>query len=300
MPRIAELFEARMPKDVAEIAKIDGFVEVDKLVRGKRQLVIKDPVSGMTEEHNAIPLHKHLAVSKGDFVHKGQKLTEGSIVPHALLEVCGIHELQRHLVDEIQLVYRAQGVEISDKHVEIIIRQMMQKVRITDPGQTPYLVGEQPDRVEFNRINREVSARGERPAEAEPVLLGITKAALETESFISAASFQDTTRILTEAATMGKVDRLAGFKENVITGHLIPAGTGAAKFKNLRLKYLGTEIEPELPAQEEAPRSYDDVAAEWRDADGAEDEFPEETTEVVFDEEELDGFGETDAGIDEN
>ena len=300
LPRIAELFEARMPKDVAEIAKIDGFVEVDKLVRGKRQLVIKDPVSGMTEEHNAIPLHKHLAVSKGDFVHKGQKLTEGSIVPHALLEVCGIHELQRHLVDEIQLVYRAQGVEISDKHVEIIIRQMMQKVRITDPGQTPYLVGEQPDRVEFNRINREVSARGERPAEAEPVLLGITKAALETESFISAASFQDTTRILTEAATMGKVDRLAGFKENVITGHLIPAGTGAAKFQNLRLKYLGTEIEPELPAQEDAPRSYDDVAAEWRDADGADDEFPEETTEVVFDEEELDGFGETDAGIDEN
>ena len=147
--------------------------------------------------------------------------------------------------------------------------------------------------MEFNRVNREVSARGERPAEAEPVLLGITKAALETESFISAASFQDTTRILTEAATMGKVDRLAGFKENVITGHLIPAGTGAAKLQNIRLKYLGTEIEPELPAQEEEERSYDDIAAQWRDADGADEEvLPDEAKEYIVDEE-LDGFGES-------
>ena len=299
LPRIAELFEARMPKDVAEIAKIDGFVEVDKLARGKRQLIIKDPVSGMTEEHNAIPLHKHLAVSKGDFVHKGQKLTEGSIVPHALLEVCGIHELQRHLVDEIQLVYRAQGVEINDKHVEIIIRQMMQKVRITDSGSTDYLIGEQPDRIEFNRVNREVTARGGRPAEAEPVLLGITKAALETESFISAASFQDTTRILTEAATMGKVDRLAGFKENVITGHLIPAGTGAGKLQSIRLKYLGTEIEPELPeAADGGERSYEDeIAGKW---DDSEDEMiPDEAKEFIADDE-LDGFGETEGEIDEN
>ena len=304
LPRIAELFEARMPKDVAEIAKIDGFVEVDKLARGKRQLLIRDPVSGMTEEHNSIPLHKHLAVSKGDFVHKGQKLTEGSIVPHALLEVCGIHELQRHLVDEIQLVYRAQGVEINDKHVEIIIRQMMQKVRITDPGSTEYLQGEQPDRVEFNRINREVTARGGRPAEAEPVLLGITKAALETESFISAASFQDTTRILTEAATMGKVDVLAGFKENVITGHLIPAGTGTARLQSIRLKYLGTEIEPELPAQE-SERSYEEIASEWRASDDGDDDdmIPDEAKELIVDEnlaEEFgDGFGDGEGEIDE-
>ena len=296
LPRIAELFEARMPKDVAEIAKIDGFIEVDKLARGKRQLLIRDPVSGMTEEHNSIPLHKHLAVSKGDFVHKGQKLTEGSIVPHALLEVCGIHELQRHLVDEIQLVYRAQGVEINDKHVEIIIRQMMQKVRITDAGSTDYLVGEQPDRVEFNRVNREVTARGGRPAEAEPLLLGITKAALETESFISAASFQDTTRILTEAATMGRVDKLAGFKENVITGHLIPAGTGTAKLQSIRLKYLGTEIEPELPAQEEeTERSYDDIAAEWRDSDDGDDMLPDEAKELIVEDFDFDdGFDAAD------
>jgi len=183
-------------------------------------------------------------------------------------------------------------VEINDKHVEIIIRQMMQKVRITDPGDTEYFVGEQPDRVEFNRVNRETIARGERPAEAEPVLLGITKAALETTSFISAASFQDTTRILTEAATAGKVDKLAGFKENVITGHLIPAGTGTAKMQSIKLKYLGTEIEPELPAQE-AERSYEDIAAEWRDADDSaeEDILPDEAKELIVDDD-LEGFDE--------
>ncbi|MFA7231265.1 MAG: hypothetical protein WC071_08330, partial [Victivallaceae bacterium] len=247
LPRIAELFEARIPKDVAEIARIDGYVEVDKMARGRRQLLIRDPESGITEEHNNIPAHKHLTVGKGDLVHKGQKLTEGSIVPHTLLEICGQHELQRYLVDEIQLVYRAQGVEINDKHVEIIIRQMMQKVRITDAGNSDYLTGEQIERVDFEKENKAVVARGGKPAEAEPILLGITKASLETESFISAASFQDTTRILTEAATLGKVDILNGFKENVITGHLIPAGTGTELLQTLRLKYLGEELEREIP-----------------------------------------------------
>ena len=263
LPRIAELFEARVPKDVAEIARIDGVIEVDNLVRGRRQIIIRDKISGMVEEHNNIPMHKHLTVSKGDYVRKGQKLTEGSIVPHTLLEICGIHELQRHLVNEIQLVYRSQGVEINDKHVEIIIRQMMQKVRITSSGSTEYLPGEQLDRIEFNRINREMIERGGKPAEAEPVLLGITKAALETESFISAASFQDTTRILTEAATVGKVDVLAGFKENVITGHLIPAGTGTEHMQTLKLKYLGTEIEPDPIEEEAAELTTSDVADQW-------------------------------------
>ena len=298
LPRIAELFEARMPKDVAEIARIDGIVEVDKVQRGKRQLVIRDPESGKAEEYNNIPAHKHLTVGKGDFVRKGQKLTEGSVVPHTLLQVCGIHELQRHLVDAIQLVYRAQGVEINDKHVEIIIRQMMQKVRITESGSTDYLVGEQLDRSEFNRVNREVAERGGLPAVAEPVLLGITKAALETESFISAASFQDTTRILTEAATIGKIDNLNGFKENVITGHLIPAGTGTERMQSIRLKYLGTEIEPE-PEELVQKRSIEDIQAAWRDSDGdsenlkdifaddieGDDEFdlPDEARELVAD-----------------
>ena len=200
--------------------------------------------------------------------------------------------MQRHLVDAIQLVYRAQGVEINDKHVEIIIRQMMQKVRITEPRSTDYLPGEQVDRIEFNRVNREVIERGGKPAEAEPVLLGITKAALETESFISAASFQDTTRILTEAATVGKIDNLVGFKENVITGHLIPAGTGTPRVQNLRLKYLGTEIEPELPAENaEAEQSVSDVAAQWRDSDPdmvPEEEYLAETPEDGFEIEDAD------------
>ncbi len=283
LPRIAELFEARVPKDVAEIARIDGVIEVDNLVRGRRQLIIRDKISGMVEEHNNIPLHKHLTVSKGDYVRKGQKLTEGSIVPHTLLEICGIHELQRHLVDEIQLVYRSQGVEINDKHVEIIIRQMMQKVRITSSGSTQFLPGEQLDRIEFNRVNREMIERGGKPAEAEPVLLGITKAALETESFISAASFQDTTRILTEAATVGKIDVLAGFKENVITGHLIPAGTGTEHMQSLKLKYLGTEIEPEPEiAEETAEPTAGDIAGQWGAADEDGDDTIEET--YIFDE----------------
>ena len=251
LPRIAELFEARNPKNVAEIARIDGVVEVEKTTKNKQKLTIRDRESGMVVEYNSIPSGKTLLVSKGDYVRKGQKLTEGLVVPHVLLEICGIHELQRHLVDEIQLVYRSQGVEINDKHIEIIIRQMMQKVRITNPGDTGYLTGEQVDRWEFREANAAAVARGGKPAEAEPVLLGITKAALETESFISAASFQDTTRILTEAAMVGKVDNLTGFKENVITGHLIPAGTGTGKMQSIRLKYLGKEIEPELVPETE-------------------------------------------------
>ncbi len=287
LPRIAELFEARIPKDVAEIARIDGIIEVDKITRGRRQLIIRDPESLQVEEHNNIPANKHLTVSKGDFVRKGQKLTEGSVVPHALLEVCGAQELQRYLVDEIQLVYRAQGVEINDKHVEIIIRQMMQKVRITDSGSSEYLPGEQLDHFEFERINKEIKERGGRPAAAEPILLGITKAALETESFISAASFQDTTRILTEAATLGKTDYLHGFKENVITGHLIPAGTGTEQMQSLRVKLLGQEIEPELPEPEAAPAAgeeaedLNEIVVDWGDDD---DDFdiPEEEYVAEF------------------
>jgi len=260
LPRISELFEARNPKDMAEIARIDGVVEVEKTTRGRRTLVIVDPESEQREEHTNIPAHKHLTVSKGDTVRKGQKLTEGSVVPQALLDICGPHELQRYLVDEIQMVYRAQGVEINDKHVEIIIRQMMQKVRITESGDSDYLAGEPIDRVDFNRVNREILSRGGEPAQGEPMLLGITKASLETESFISAASFQDTTRILTEAATLGKEDLLKGFKENVITGHLIPAGTGTERLQSVRLKYLGEELEPELP-ELEAVTSDDAITA---------------------------------------
>jgi DNA-directed RNA polymerase subunit beta' len=245
LPRVAELFEARRPKDASEISKIDGLVDFGPSVRGKRCIVIKDPQTGVEEEH-LIPIGKHVIVFKGDFVKKGQQLTEGPIDPHEILEICGPQELQEHLVNEVQEVYRLQGVTINDKHIEIIVRQMLRKVRITEPGDTIFLWGEQIDKIEFDKENQRVDKMGGKPAEAQPVLLGITKASLETESFLSAASFQDTTRVLTEAATMAKVDYLRGFKENVIMGHIIPAGTGYSYHRNLELKPL-----VEIPAEEE-------------------------------------------------
>ncbi len=250
LPRVAELFEARRPKDAAEIAKIDGVVDFGGSVRGKRRILLRDPETGAEEEH-LIPLNKHVIVFKGDLVKKGSQLTEGPVVPHEILDVCGPQDLQEHLVNEVQEVYRLQGVEINDKHIEIIVRQMLRKVKITEPGDTGLLWGDQIDRLEFESENKKVVEKGGKPAEAVPVLLGITKASLETDSFISAASFQDTTRVLTEAATLGKVDYLRGFKENVIMGHLIPAGTGFGIHKNIKLVST-EELLPPLP-QEVAP-----------------------------------------------
>jgi len=255
LPRVAELFEARRPKDAAEIAKIDGVVDLQGNLRGKKKLVIKDAETGAEEEH-LIPLSKHLIVYKGDTVKKGQQLTEGPVVPHEILEVCGPQELQEYLVNEVQEVYRLQGVEINDKHIEIIVRQMLRKVKITEPGDTHLLWGEQVDRTSFEEANQDIEAKGGKPAEATPVLLGITKASLETESFISAASFQDTTRILTDAATLGKVDKLLGFKENVIMGHLIPAGTGFSAYRKIKLLHLGEPVgEPLVSSQPEEERA---------------------------------------------
>ncbi|MCL4787578.1 MAG: DNA-directed RNA polymerase subunit beta' [Verrucomicrobia bacterium] len=249
LPRVAELFEARRPKDAAEISKIDGIVDFGTSVRGKRCIVIKDPQTGVEEEH-LIAIGKHVIVFKGDYVKKGQQLTEGPIDPHEILDICGPQELQEHLVNEVQEVYRLQGVTINDKHIEIIVRQMLRKVRITEPGDTTFLWGEQIDKLEFEAENERVEKMGGKPAEAQPVLLGITKASLETESFLSAASFQDTTRVLTEAATRSRVDSLRGFKENVIMGHIIPAGSGFDQHRKVRLKPL-VEIEEEEPAPEE-------------------------------------------------
>jgi DNA-directed RNA polymerase subunit beta' len=249
LPRVAELFEARRPKDAAEIAKMDGIIDFGPSVRGKRCILIRDAESGAEEEH-LIPIAKHVIVFKGDYVKKGSQLTEGPIVPHEILEVCGPQELQEHLVNEVQEVYRLQGVTINDKHIEIIVRQMLRKVRVTEPGDTIFLWGEQVERTIFERENRRVEEMGGQPADASPVLLGITKASLETESFLSAASFQDTTRVLTDAATMGKVDYLRGFKENVIMGHIIPAGTGYPKHRNIKVNPL---VEP--PKVEEEPTS---------------------------------------------
>ena len=227
LPRVAELLEARIPKDAAEVARIDGIVEISETVTksNKRPVIIRDPETGQDEKH-LVPVAKRIVVYNGDYVKKGQPLTDGSIDPHDILDVCGARDLQEYLVNEVQMVYRLQGVEINDKHVEIITRQMLRKVRITDPGSTEFIFGEEVDKKAFYATNAKAIAEGGQPAEADPVLLGITKASLATESFISAASFQDTTRILTDAATYGKVDVLKGFKENVIMGQLIPAGTG--------------------------------------------------------------------------
>jgi DNA-directed RNA polymerase subunit beta' len=248
LPRVAELFEARRPKDASEISKIDGIVDFGASVRGKRCILIKDQATSVEEEH-LIPIGKHVIVFKGDYVKKGQQLTEGPIDPHEILDICGPQELQEHLVNEVQEVYRLQGVTINDKHIEIIVRQMLRKVRITEPGDTTFLWGEQVDKLEFEEENQRVEKMGGKPAEAQPVLLGITKASLETESFLSAASFQDTTRVLTEAATRARVDYLRGFKENVIMGHIIPAGTGFDHHRKVRLKPL-VEISEEPEAEE--------------------------------------------------
>ncbi|MBX6376663.1 MAG: DNA-directed RNA polymerase subunit beta', partial [Acetobacteraceae bacterium] len=230
LPRVAELFEARRPKDHAIISEIDGRVEFGKDYKAKRRiLVVPDPVGDEQPppREYLIPKGKHVSVQEGDYVKAGDPLVDGPRVPHDILRVLGVEALANYLVNEIQDVYRLQGVKINDKHIEVIVRQMLQKVEIVDPGDTTYLVGEQVDRIEFDIENDRRIAAKERPARAEPVLQGITKASLQTNSFISAASFQETTRVLTEAAVAGKVDTLAGLKENVIVGRLIPAGTGS-------------------------------------------------------------------------
>ena len=255
LPRVAELFEARRPKDAAEISKIDGLVDFGASVRGKRCVLVKDPQTNTEEEH-LIPIGRHVIVFKGDMVKKGQQLTEGPVDPHEILEISGPQELQEHLVGEVQEVYRLQGVTINDKHIEIIVRQMLRKVRITEAGDTQFLWGEQIDKLEFEAENEAVEKKGGKPAEASPVLLGITKASLETDSFLSAASFQDTTRVLTEAATRSKIDSLRGFKENVIMGHIIPAGTGFDYHRKTQIRAL-VDI-PDEPEVEETPKAVEE------------------------------------------
>lgn len=242
LPRVAELFEARRPREATELARIDGNVSLSGSSRGKKRLLITDPETGQEEEH-LIPHGKHIIVHTGDFVHKGQHLTEGSADLHEVLEILGPSAVQEYLISEIQKVYRLQGVVINDKHIEIIISRMLRKVRITDPGDSEFFWGEQVDRFDFMRESERITEAGGKPAEGEPILLGVMKASLETDSFISAASFQETTRVLTDAAILGKVDQLRGFKENVIMGHLIPAGTGLPKYRKITVETLIPESE---------------------------------------------------------
>ena len=229
LPRVAELFEARKPKEQAVVSEIDGAIEFKGFHKGQRVVNVKGAAD--TREY-LIPKGKHLSVHEGDWVRAGEALMDGSINPHNILEILGPNELQRYLVDEVQKVYRLQGVGINDKHIEVVARQMMKKVMIEDAGDTEFLVGEQVDKQVFETANRKVFKEKGKPAQAKPILLGITKASLSTDSFISAASFQETTRVLTEASINGAQDELRGLKENIIMGRLIPAGTGTDMYKD--------------------------------------------------------------------
>jgi len=241
LPRVAELFEARKPKEVALISEISGTVSFGKDTKGKRKIIIT-PEIGEPKEY-FIPKGKHISVQDGDVVMPGDPLMSGMSNPHDILAIKGEKELARYLVDEVQEVYRLQGVKINDKHMEIIVRQMLRRIKVLDPGDTAFLADEKVERYRFQEENEKVTARGGRPAIGEPLLLGITKASLSTQSFVSAASFQETTKVLTEAALSGKVDYLRGLKENVIMGRLITAGTGLVMYRKLGIKVLGDETE---------------------------------------------------------
>jgi DNA-directed RNA polymerase subunit beta' len=247
LPRVAELFEARRPKDTAIVSEIDGIVEFGDTERGNRRITIKDD-QGESRDY-LVPLSKHLRVHEGDRVKAGDRLSEGSIDPHDVLRIMGENAVQQYLLDEIQAVYRLQGVTINDKHVEVIVAQMLRKVRIEKSGDTEFLEGDDVDKRRLREVNERVIAEGGEPATFKPLLLGITKASLTTESFLSAASFQETTKVLSKAAVDGKVDNLKGLKENLIMGNLIPAGTGSRMYRGLKVKDLETAAAPAEKAE---------------------------------------------------
>jgi DNA-directed RNA polymerase subunit beta' len=255
LPRVAELFEARRPKEQAIVSEIDGMVEFKGAHKGMRVVTVK---GGTDTREYLIPRGKHVGVHEGDWVRAGEPLMDGSVNPHSILDILGPKELQRYLVDEVQKVYRLQGVSINDKHIEVIVRQMMRKIKIEDAGDTEFLTGDQVDRGPFLAENERVRAQGGKPAQGKPMLLGITKASLTTDSFVSAASFQETTRVLTEASIRGQVDELHGLKENVIMGRMIPAGTGMLRYRNTFVKreirpFFMDEQQPVAEAEEAAP-----------------------------------------------
>jgi DNA-directed RNA polymerase subunit beta' len=260
LPRVAELFEARRPKDPATMSEVDGIVKFGEIKRGKREILVfpTAPNGAVAEDAEArvyeVPAGKHLRVHEGDRVRAGDRLTEGPVSPHEILGIKGPRAVQEYLLNEVQEVYRLQGVRINDKHIGVIVRQMLQKVRVTDPGDTTFLDGETVDKLSFREENDRVLRRKGAPAVAEPVLLGITKASLSTRSFFSAASFQETTRILTDAAIRGARDELVGLKENIIIGHLIPAGTGHYRYVDLEIEAPdGFEPPPPPEPAEPAP-----------------------------------------------
>jgi DNA-directed RNA polymerase subunit beta' len=275
LPRVAELFEARRPKDHAIIAEIDGYVRFGKDYKNKRRISIEPAEDGLEPREYMIPKGKHIPVAEGDFIQKGDYIMDGNPAPHDILSIMGIEALANYMIDEVQDVYRLQGVKINDKHVEVIVRQMLQKWEILDSGDTTLLKGEHVDKAEFDAANEKAISKDGRPAQGEPILLGITKASLQTRSFISAASFQETTRVLTESSVQGKKDKLVGLKENVIVGRLIPAGTGGATQRvrriasdrdNVVIEARREEAEqaamlaaPEMAAPADMPEEFGDI-----------------------------------------
>ncbi|HYG13387.1 MAG TPA: DNA-directed RNA polymerase subunit beta', partial [Methylophilaceae bacterium] len=252
LPRVAELFEARSPKDAGLLAEVTGTVSFGKDTKGKQRLVFTD-LDGITHEY-LIPKDKHVTVHDGQVVTKGESIVDGPADPQDILRLQGREALARYIIDEVQDVYRLQGVKINDKHIEVIVRQMLRRVRITDAGDTSFIIGEQVERADVLTENEAVLAQDKRPASYEYVLLGITKASLSTDSFISAASFQETTRVLTEAAILGKRDELRGLKENVIVGRLIPAGTGLAYHETRKRQEAGVDAAPAVIDDTEEPQ----------------------------------------------
>jgi DNA-directed RNA polymerase subunit beta' len=240
LPRVAELFEARSPKDAGMLAEITGSVSFGKDTKGKQRLIITE-LDGTAHEY-LISKDKHVMAHDGQVVNKGEIIVDGPVDPHDILRLKGVEELARYIIDEVQDVYRLQGVKINDKHIEVIVRQMLRRVVVIEPGESRFIREEQVERSEFLDENDKLIGEGKRPAEFQYLLLGITKASLSTDSFISAASFQETTRVLTEAAIMGKRDELRGLKENVIVGRLIPAGTGLAYHRARRMQNSGEDM----------------------------------------------------------
>jgi len=236
LPRVAELFEARKPKDPSVIAEIDGIVSIENTARGLRKLTITNEETGVKKSYS-ISVQRYINVHDGDRIKAGEALIDGLVNPHDILAVLGEEALQKYLVDEIQEVYRKQGVHINDKHIEVIVRQMLKKIIIEDAGDSIFMPNEEVYKSEFVKVYEEMMSKGLRPPQGRPILQGITKAALNTHSFISAASFQETTRVLTDAACSGKMDELRGLKENVIMGKLIPAGTGSKHICSSKYKF---------------------------------------------------------------
>jgi len=268
LPRVVELFEARRPKEPAVITEIDGIVHYGEVVKGKRKIAVADDETGEAREYE-VPKGTHINIQEGERVRAGEPLIDGPRDPHDILRVKGKEDLQQYLVNEIQEVYRLQGVNINDKHIEVIVRQMMRWVKIEEVGDTGFIVDEQVDKFRFQEENERVIAEGGQPATGRPLLLGITKASLSTDSFISAASFQETTRVLTEAAIGGKIDYLRGLKENVIMGRLIPAGTGLEHYRRIRISPDG-------------PPPVEEVLPEGVETTGLEEGIDQRTVEEII------------------